>query len=83
MCQSAVSVISAKEGRKSSSIKLLEEGESQMEAIATGLETGLVPFYRLSLPDFPNFFPSFFLYMKQTEMRMKSLSYKNNIYNLY
>ncbi|XP_048010908.1 dynein axonemal intermediate chain 7 isoform X1 [Megalobrama amblycephala] len=36
---SAVSVISAKEGRKSSKVKLLEEGESQMEAIATGLET--------------------------------------------
>nr|A6H8T2.2 RecName: Full=Dynein axonemal intermediate chain 7 [Danio rerio] len=36
--RSAVSVISAKEGRKSSSIKLLEEGESQMEEITTTLE---------------------------------------------
>lgn len=36
--KSAVSVISAKEGRKSSSIKLSEEGESQMERITTGLE---------------------------------------------
>lgn len=62
MCQSAVSVISSKEGRKSSSIKLLEEGESQMEGIATSLEAGLVPsIYCLSLPDFPHFFPSFFI----------------------
>jgi len=44
MCQSAVSVVSSKEGRKSSSIKLLEEGESQMEGIAKSLEAGLVPF---------------------------------------
>ncbi|XP_067283335.1 dynein axonemal intermediate chain 7 [Pseudorasbora parva] len=36
--RSAVSVTSAKEGRKSSSIKLLEEGESQMEGITTGIE---------------------------------------------
>lgn len=41
MCQSAVSVISAKEGRKSSSVKLLEEGESQMEKITAALEAGL------------------------------------------
>lgn len=45
MCQSAVSVISSKEGRKSSSIKLLEEGESQMEEIATTLEAGLGSFF--------------------------------------
>uniref|UniRef100_A0A673K0G0 Dynein axonemal intermediate chain 7 n=1 Tax=Sinocyclocheilus rhinocerous TaxID=307959 RepID=A0A673K0G0_9TELE len=36
--RSAVSVISAKEGRKSSSVKSLEEGESQMEEITTALE---------------------------------------------
>ncbi|XP_050963039.1 dynein axonemal intermediate chain 7 [Labeo rohita] len=36
--RSAVSVISAKEGRKSSSVKQLEEGESQMEGITTALE---------------------------------------------
>uniref|UniRef100_A0A8C2A1Y1 Dynein axonemal intermediate chain 7 n=1 Tax=Cyprinus carpio TaxID=7962 RepID=A0A8C2A1Y1_CYPCA len=36
--RSAVSVISAKEGRKSSSVKLLEEGESQMEEITAALE---------------------------------------------
>lgn len=41
MCQSAVSVISAKEGRRSSSVKPLEEGESQMEEITTALEAGL------------------------------------------
>ncbi len=41
MCQSAVSVISAKEGRKSSTVKPLEEGESQMEEITTALEAGL------------------------------------------
>uniref|UniRef100_A0A671MSC0 Dynein axonemal intermediate chain 7 n=2 Tax=Sinocyclocheilus anshuiensis TaxID=1608454 RepID=A0A671MSC0_9TELE len=36
--RSAVSVISAKEGRKNSSVKSLEEGESQMEEITTALE---------------------------------------------
>uniref|UniRef100_A0A671M7W8 Dynein axonemal intermediate chain 7 n=1 Tax=Sinocyclocheilus anshuiensis TaxID=1608454 RepID=A0A671M7W8_9TELE len=36
--RSAVSVISAKEWRKSSSVKPLEEGESQMEEITTALE---------------------------------------------
>uniref|UniRef100_A0A8C2C0B7 Dynein axonemal intermediate chain 7 n=1 Tax=Cyprinus carpio TaxID=7962 RepID=A0A8C2C0B7_CYPCA len=36
--RSAVSVISAKEGRKSSSVKPLEEGETQMEEITTALE---------------------------------------------
>ncbi|KAF4114651.1 dynein axonemal intermediate chain 7 isoform X3 [Onychostoma macrolepis] len=36
--RSAVSVISAKEGRKSSSVKPLEEGECQMEEITTTLE---------------------------------------------
>ncbi len=41
MCQSAVSVISAKEGRKSSTVKPLEDGESQMEEITTALEAGL------------------------------------------
>ncbi|XP_043093753.1 dynein axonemal intermediate chain 7 [Puntigrus tetrazona] len=36
--RSAVSVISAKEGRKSSSIKPLDQGESQMEEFKTALE---------------------------------------------
>lgn len=60
MCQSAVSVISAKEGRKSSSVKPLEEGESQMEEITAALEAGLDFSFFTSW--FSQFLSSFSLY---------------------